>query len=256
MLHVTNNTMKKITFIIATLALFIFATAGCKDAYKATSSNNNSVAQGTDTPLSCDRENDQYYDFIETKKCLRPVTYEQLYILDKFRFFNQLASETPDEVIKIRIGFTEFLDAETYENLIVKEEKILELITVGLHFPDLDENGLGGPYTPRSNETVSREDMLQAALEYERAIFSDLYRDPNANTDPLYAQEDMQNFGIPIVEVTMKTSDIPVWWEGHKEKVRFIQPLITDIDPVQSPYYPNIPIVPRGFDPVIDWDNQ
>ncbi len=41
MLHVITNTMKKTAIIISTLTLFVFATAGCKDAYKANPDNNN-----------------------------------------------------------------------------------------------------------------------------------------------------------------------------------------------------------------------
>lgn len=43
MLHVTNNTMKKTALVIMALGLFALATAGCEDAYKANSTNNNTV---------------------------------------------------------------------------------------------------------------------------------------------------------------------------------------------------------------------
>lgn len=46
MLHITNNAMKKTALVI--MVLFVFAVAGCEDAYKASSpENNNTVVRET-----------------------------------------------------------------------------------------------------------------------------------------------------------------------------------------------------------------
>ncbi len=253
MFHLTTHIMKKTTKIFALFAIVIFMMTGCKTVIEIPFVESN-------TPLGCDRQNDRYYDFIETEECLRPTTYEQLYILDKFRFFSQYAKDHPEEVIKIRVGFNTSLDATTYEQMIVAEEKIIDLTKIDLYYPLLDERGLGVSYSPAysqdSFETITRNDMLQAAHEYAVSIFSGLYYNVAEKTDPLYNREDMETYSIDIVEVTMKASEIPTWWQDNKTNVRYIQPLITDIDPVQTPYRPGIQIVPRGKDPEIDWDNQ
>jgi hypothetical protein len=209
---------------------------------------NNTTFVETNTPLGCDKANDRYYDFQETKKCLRPTTKEQQYILYRYQWVNEVAKDTPNDIIKIRVGFKDYLTSQQYQTLIVEEGKILEIKEIDLFYPDLDKNGLGGNFGLRTGQIVARENMLSAAHQ----DFIETFSMVGGTGYPQYAQEDMQNFGIAIVEVTMKASEVPQWWDDHKDQVRFIQTIITDMDSIQTPFYPSIVI--GGENQVINWD--
>ena len=210
---------------------------------------NNTTFVETNTPLGCDKANDRYYDFQETKQCLRPTLKEQLYILDRYRWVNQVAKDTPNDIIKIRVGFKDYLTSDQYQTLIVNESKILEIKTVDLFYPDLDVNGLPSHFILGTGQVVAREDMLNAAKQDAADAFLTITL---SSGSPQYVQEDMQNFGIDIVEVTMKASEVPQWWDDHKGQVRFIQTIITDMDSVQTPFYPGYQI--GGEDQTINWN--
>jgi len=222
---------------------------GCNNDKGSTHIQNNTTFVETNTPLGCDKENDRYYDFLETKQCLRPTTKEQQYILYRYRWVNEVAKDTPDNIIKIRVGFKQGLTSQQYESLIVGESKVLEIKNIDLFYPDLDVNGLPSHFILRTGEVVARENMLNAAKQDAADTFLTITL---SNGLPQYVQEDMQNFGITIVEVTMKASEVPQWWDDHKDQIRYIQTIITDMDSIQIPFSPRYQI--GGEDQIINWD--
>jgi len=235
--------------------LLIMAT-GCEDAdggiggtFRPDNNSNNTTFVETNTPLGCDNSIDHYFDFQDTKTCIRPTTKEQQYILYRYQWVNQVAKDTPNDIIRIRVGFKDYLTQDQYQTLIVNEPKIVEIKEISLFYPDLDVNGLPSNFGLRTGQVVAREDMLEAAKQDAAEIFLTIILE---NGLPQYAQEDMQNFGIAYVEVTMKTSEVPQWWDDHKDQIRYIQTLLTDMDYVQTPFYPNYAI--GDGDQVIDWN--
>jgi hypothetical protein len=266
MLQLTNifmNFINRKLFITLVCAGLLMMAVGCEDENGGTggcmgpgcnnqtnndqnnvsnNAQNNTAFVETNTPLGCDKANDRYYDFQDTKTCIRPTLKEQQYILYRYQWVNQVAKDTPNDIIKIRVGFKDYLTSQQYQTLIVEESKVLEIKTIDLFYPDLDKDGLGSPFRLGTGQVVARADMLNAAHQDSVETFSMV---------GIYAQANMQNFGIDIVEVTMKASEVPQWWDDHKDQIRFIQTIITDMDSIQTPFSPEYPI--GGEDQVIDW---
>ena len=252
MLHVTNNTMKKTILIISASILFVFAATGCKDAYKVnpTSSNNNTVAQETDTPLGCDRANNLYYDFIETKKCLRPTTYEQLYILDKFRRINELASEDSEKVIEIQVNFKHYPTNEEFESIL--DNNVERVTYISMFYPNF-ANGTGFPSYIR-DESITKDQAFQYVMRDNRKIAIQWSIDGLAEHYGEFDNSMLSDYQIQGVRLTMKQGDIPEWWRRHDSLIRVIQPIISDFDHVQTLFKPDETI--GSEDQTINWEEM
>lgn len=247
MLHVTNITMKKTALIIMALSLFALATTGCEDAYKASSSeNNNTVVQETNTPLGCDRDNDQYYDFIETKECLRPTTYEQLYILDRFRNVYQVAKDNPEQVIEIQVAFKQYPSEEEFNALV--DEDVDQVKRILIYYPSY----AGGMTAPSmiTDSSIAKEDALQWVLSNDIQRFS---QDTTLNEAfGGFDQSMVSDYQLYGVNLTMKAKEVPEWWLNHVALVRVVQTIVSDFDAAQTLYKPEETI--GSENQLINWE--
>ena len=243
--------MKKTTLIIATMALFIFASAGCEETNTASSENenNNVVALETNTPLGCDRDNNRYYDFIETKECLRPTTYEQLYLLDRFRRVNELAAEDPEKVIEIQVNFKHYPTAEEFDALL--DENVDRVTYIGMFYPNF-ANGSGFPTYIR-DESITKEQAFQYVMDESRASAVQLsLEELMIESYGEFNDSMLDGYQIQGARLTMKQGDIADWWLKHISLVRVIQTIISDFDHAQTIFKPEEKI---GLEEqTIDWE--
>ena len=243
--------MKKTTLIIATMALFIFASAGCEETNTASSENendNNTVALETNTPLGCDHDNDRYYDFIETKECLRPTTYEQLYILDRFRDAYQFAQDNPEQKIEIQVAFKRYPSEEEFNTLI--DEKVSEVRRITMYYPSY----AGGTTAPAiiTDPSITKDTALQWVLNNHLHLFS---QDTTVNEAyGEFEQSMVSDYQLYGVNLTMKAKEIPEWWINHISLVRVVQTIVSDIDAAQTLYKPEETIGPE--DQTINWEER
>jgi len=243
MLHVTNNTMKKSALTI--LVLLILSTIGCGDAYKA----NKITHEETDTPLACDRENNQYYDFIDTKQCIRPTTYEQLYVLDKFRRMNELAAEDPEKTIEIQINFKHYPTAEEFKAII--DESVERVTYIGMFYPNF-ANGSGFPTYIR-DESITKEQAFQHVMDKNMASAVQLgLEELMIESYGEFNDTMLDGYQIQGARLTMKQGDIADWWLKHISLIRVIQTIISDFDHVQTIFKPDEKVGPE--DQSIDWE--
>lgn len=242
MLHVTNTTMKKTTLTI--LVLLILALSGCGNTYKANNTNNE-----TNTPLGCDRENNQYYDFIDTKQCIQPTTYEQLYLLDKFRRVNELAAEDPDKVIEIQINFKHYPTAEEFEAIL--DDSVERVTYIGMFYPNF-ANGFGFPTYIR-DESITKEQAYQHVMAENRASIIQLSLDElMIESYGEFTDSMLNGYQIQGARLTMKQGNIAEWWLKHISLIRVIQTIISDFDHAQTIFKPDEKIGPE--EQMIDWE--
>ncbi len=242
--------MKKTTLIITTVALFMFASAGCEETNTASRENNNNdvVAQETNTPLGCDRDSNRYYDFIETKECLRPTTYEQLYVLDKFRRANELAAEDPEKVIEIQVNFKHYPTAEEFEAIL--DESIKRVTYIGLFFPNFAD-GSGFP-THIRDEAITKEQAFQYAMDENRVIAKNWSAQGLAEHYGAFTDSMLEGYQIQGARFSIKQGDIAEWWLRHNSLIRVVQIIISDFDHAQFIFKPEEKIGPE--DQSIDWE--
>ena len=242
--------MKKTTLVIATMALFIFASAGCEETNTASSENenNNAVALETNTPLGCDHDNDRYYDFIETKECLRPTTYEQLYLLDRFRRVNELAAEDPEKVIEIQVNFKHYPTAEEFDALL--DENVDRVTYIGMFYPNF-ANGSGFPTYIR-DESITKEQAFQYVMDENRESIIHWHDHSFSEHYGKFNDSMLDGYQIQGARLTMKQGDIADWWLKHISLVRVIQTIISDFDHAQTIFKPEEKI---GLEEqTIDWE--
>lgn len=200
----------------------------------------------TNTPLGCDKANNRYYDFIETKECLRPVTYEQLYILDRFRDAYKFAQDNPEQTIEIQVAFNRYPSEEEFNALI--DEKVSEVRRIAIYYPSY----AGGTTAPSviTDASITKDTALQWVLNNHLQRFS---QDTTLNEAYGEFEQSMVNkYQLYGVNLTMEAKEIPEWWVNHMSLVRVVQPIVSDLDAAQTLYKPEETI--GSEDQTIHWE--
>lgn len=193
----------------------------------STSSQSREVTEPT--PLGCSKENGRYFDYA-TKNCVTPTTMDQLHILSRYRYVHEIALRTGP--IEYRINFRLLISPTTLRALLAELGPI-SITYFSLHFPRLHGGVTIGHVfiPPHSIDDVEMDLIIQkitavsTASKVERAEYVKALRDGGATTY--------------LIGILADPKKMPDWWTRHRDIVRLIQPILTDLDRVQRSIPPD-----------------
>jgi hypothetical protein len=247
----TMKTLKSIftgAFAISVLTLAGFVLTGCEGG-KPQMSEVEVVS-----PTGCLKSQGRYYD-PKTKECVKVDNDQQAFVLDTYRYVNQLAEEGKYDETRYAISFSTYLPVEKVESFWTElRDKGAEMLMVSGALPagyGYDKiNNIQNPTGPKTwgypeydpmtgcgwgnrldlpSEETTIKGMLLAGI---KSMEVDEYAYGGARSRPELRKAVLEDGDCKIdsMSIIVNPAVMRDFWSQHLDDIRGIQPQITTVD--------------------------
>lgn len=186
-----------------------------------------------DGPLSCDRSVGSYFDPV-TSACVVPATPEKAYLLDQYRYLNELVRDVPSPV-EFQVNFSRYLSPAEFRAL--TDTFGSNITFLKLYLPNVQGGTtLAAHFAPSASAENAASGVVSSALASGR------FPNDSALVDGVNAALANGEYQIWTLRFLARAEDALNWWNAHKTDVRLVQPRIRDVDRTQTDYCPECSI--------------